>query len=107
MDYRGYMGSVEFSLEDDILYGSLAGIRDSVSYHGKSIDELRVAFEEAVDDYLDMCAAEGLQPDSPFNGILDVTIAPSVYKQLIIYSAKNNQQVNHAVEEAIKKYVSA
>ena len=63
MGYKGYIGSLEYSQEDSLLYGSIAGIKDSVSYHGYSMDELQAVFEEAVDDYLEMCNAEGLEPN--------------------------------------------
>jgi len=63
MGYRSYLGSVEYSSEDSIYHGSIAGINDSVSYHGHSLDELQTVFEEAVDDYLEMCRAEGFEPD--------------------------------------------
>ncbi|MCL2204013.1 MAG: hypothetical protein FWB88_08740 [Defluviitaleaceae bacterium] len=75
MKYREYMGSVERSAEDNMLHGSLAGIKDSVSYHGCNLDELQAAFIEAVDDYLIMCEAEGLQPESPFNGTVEQAMA--------------------------------
>jgi len=63
MEYKEYMGSVAYSTEDAVLYGTVMGICDSISYHGRSIDEIQVAFHEAVDDYLRMCADEGLQPN--------------------------------------------
>ena len=72
MGYKRYLGSVEYSKEDNLLHGSIAGISDSVSYHGHSLDELQVVFEEAVDDYLEMCRAEGLEPD--------VTCRDALYK---------------------------
>lgn len=56
LEYKGYCGSVDFSAEDDVLFGSVIGIRGLISYEGKSIDELRANFEGAVDDYLEMCA---------------------------------------------------
>jgi predicted HicB family RNase H-like nuclease len=90
LEYKNYLGSVMYSHEDNILYGKVVGINDSISYHGRSIDELTKAFYEAIDDYLIMCEAEDLQPDMPFTGILDIAISPGVFKQLTLFSAKNN-----------------
>ena len=59
MTYKGYVGTVEYSEEDNCLFGRIAGIRDIISYEGESVKELRAAFEEAVDDYLGYCAATG------------------------------------------------
>jgi predicted HicB family RNase H-like nuclease len=56
MLYRGYAARIEYSDEDDCFIGHIAGINDVVGFHGESVDELRSAFEEAVDDYLETCA---------------------------------------------------
>ena len=54
IEYKGYYGSVDYSAEDDILFGSVIGVRGLISYEGKSIDELKENFKEAVDSYLEM-----------------------------------------------------
>jgi predicted HicB family RNase H-like nuclease len=56
MNYKGYAARIEYSEEDGLFVGHIAGIRDVVEFHGESVQELRDAFEEAVTDYLDTCA---------------------------------------------------
>ena len=63
--YKGYIGSVEYSEEDELLHGKLVGIRDLVSYDGMCLKSLRQCFEQSVDDYLEVCRAEGLVPNEP------------------------------------------
>lgn len=63
--YRGYVAHIEYSDEDQYLIGHLAGIDDIVGFHGESVAELRAAFEEAVDDYLETCDKLGRAPQSP------------------------------------------
>lgn len=65
LEYKGYVGSIEYSDDDDVLHGRLEFIRDLVTYEGDDATSLRSAFHEAVDDYLDLCAAEGRKPDVP------------------------------------------
>jgi predicted HicB family RNase H-like nuclease len=55
MKYKGYFGSVHYSDADNLFYGKLEFIRALVSYDGTDVKTLRQAFEEAVDDYLQMC----------------------------------------------------
>lgn len=55
MTYRGYAARTEYSDEDQLLVGHVAGIRDVIGFHGESVTELRQAFETAVDDYLQTC----------------------------------------------------
>lgn len=55
MEYKGYLGSVEFSEEDALFYGKVLGIRAVVSYEGSTVQELIADFHGAVDDYLELC----------------------------------------------------
>lgn len=52
MEYKGYVGSVEFSEEDVIFYGKVMGIRSLISYEGENARELVEGFHKAVDDYI-------------------------------------------------------
>ena len=52
VEHRGYKGTIEFSMEDSVYYGSLVAIEDSVSYHAKSPEELYDAYCRAIDDYI-------------------------------------------------------
>ena len=63
LEYKGYLGSVEYSNEDEVLHGRLDFIRDLVTYEGKDAKGIRAAFREAVDDYLELCEAEGRKAD--------------------------------------------
>lgn len=76
MKYKGYSGSVESSAADDCLFGRIIGIDDIVSYEGQSVDEIRRAFHEAVDDYLEDCAASGKQPNKPYIGNKTIKTLP-------------------------------
>ncbi len=55
MRYKGYAAQIEYSAEDGCFVGHIAGINDIVGFHGESVAGLRVAFKEAVDDYLEVC----------------------------------------------------
>ena len=63
LEYKGYLGSVEYSDEDEVLHGRLEFIRDLVTYEGRDAKGIRAAFREAVDDYLELCEAEGRKAD--------------------------------------------
>lgn len=52
IQYKGYVGSIEFSEEDGTFYGKVLGIRSLISYEGSNAEELVNDFHESVDDYL-------------------------------------------------------
>lgn len=62
MTYKGYAASFEYSDDDECLVGHIAGIKDRVGFHGKTVEKLEEAFHEAVEDYLETCAAVGKEP---------------------------------------------
>lgn len=57
MEYKGYTGTLAYSEDDQCLWGRIAGIDDIISYEGQSLTEIRQAFEDTVDCYLEDCAA--------------------------------------------------
>lgn len=57
--YRGYVGSVNFSEEDDVFFGKIEGIEGLISYEGSTITELETVFKESVDSYIEDLANDG------------------------------------------------
>ena len=106
LEYKDYLGTVEYSAENDMLYGKVLGINGLISYEGESIQSLRTDFEGAVDDYLEMCREQGVQPQKTYRGSFNVRISPSLHKALALFAAAHNQTLNSTVEEAIKEYVT-
>ena len=71
MEYRGYVGSVEFSEADQLLFGKVQGIRSLISYEGTTVSELIEDFHGAVDDYLTFCNAEGKTPETEYPPVME------------------------------------
>lgn len=102
LKYKDYIGSVEFSDEDNILYGKVLGIKSLLSYEGNTVKELKADFESVIDDYLELCKTEGKQPEIAFKGSFNVRIDPKLHKKLYLYAQRKHTSINSCVEEAIK-----
>ena len=76
--YKGYGARVEYSGEDQCFVGHIAGIRDCIGFHSESEAGLRKAFKEAVEDYLETCAAVGKAPQKPYSGKLRMRLSPEL-----------------------------
>ncbi len=59
MEYKGYVAEVEFDDKADVFHGEVINLRDVVTFEGETVDELRKAFQDSVDDYLEFCAERG------------------------------------------------
>ena len=63
--YKGYRGYAEFDEEAGVFHGEVLNTRDVITFEGQSVEDLRKAFRESVDDYLEFCATLGEQPEKP------------------------------------------
>lgn len=107
LKYKDYIGSVEFSEEDNVFFGKLEGIDALVNYEGESVTELKTAFKEAVDDYLEFCKAENITPEKPYSGKIFITISPEIHNKVVHLAQKNGISVNAFVNTAIEKQIKA
>ena len=107
IQYKGYIGSVEFSEEDSIFYGKVMGIRSLISYEGESARELLEDFHGAVDDYLENCKAEGKEPEVAFKGSFNIRLSPELHKRIYIYAAAHQMSMNRYIEETLEKSPAA
>jgi predicted HicB family RNase H-like nuclease len=59
MEYKGYVGKVEFDDEAEIFHGEVINTRDVITFQGTSVAELTSAFHESIDDYLNRSTKQG------------------------------------------------
>lgn len=107
MKYKGYVGSVEFSEEDALFFGKVLGVRALISYEGENARDLVEDFHSAVDDYLELCAAEGVEPEKAYKGSFNVRISPELHKKAAIAAMAKQISLNRFVEESIVRAVLA
>ena len=65
MEYKGYIARLELDEEVGVLHGEVINTRDVITFEGSSIEELRQALADSVDDYLAFCAERGEEPNKP------------------------------------------
>ena len=108
MEYKGYLGSVEFSEADGLFYGKVQGIRSLISYEGSNATDLVADFHGAVDDYLDLCSEEGIKPETPYKGSLNVRFKKrDTHRKAAIYALTHDQSLNSFIEEAVEEKLAA
>ena len=105
MEYKGYLGSVEFSEEDELFFGRVLGIRSLISYEADNAKELISDFHNSVDEYLNMCEEEGKEPDKAYKGSFNIRISPQLHKQLVICAMDHNTTLNGYIQEVLEKAV--
>ena len=106
MTHRGYAAHIEYSEEDQAFVGHIAGIRDVVGFHGESVQELRAAFIEAVDDYLETCAKLGRSPQKPYSGKIMLRVDPAIHARAAAAAEAQGKSLNAWAQELLQKAVT-
>lgn len=105
LHYNGFIGTVNFSEDDGLFFGKIEGIDGLVNFEGQSVSELTQSFHEAVEDYLDYCKENGIEPHKSYSGCLNVRISPETHSQVAILSHQAGISINAFIKRAVEKEV--
>ena len=99
--YKGYIGQVEFDDEAEIFHGEIIGIRDVITFQGKTVASIKKSMKDSVEDYLAMCKKHGKQPDKPFSGKLVLRIDSDLHRKIACAALKDGISINKWISEAL------
>jgi predicted HicB family RNase H-like nuclease len=105
MQYKGYVGRIEFDDEAGIFHGEVIGTRDVITFQGKSVAELKAALRESVDDYLAFCKTRGETPNKPFSGQFVTRVSPDLHRQISLAASISGKSLNAWVVEQLQAAV--
>ena len=105
MEYKGYLGKVEFDDQAGIFHGEIINIRDVITFQGQSVAELTKAFRDSIEDYLQFCEERGESPDKPFSGQFVTRIPPELHRQINIAATLSGKSLNAWVGEQLQNAV--
>lgn len=101
--YKGYTGSVEYSEEDNCLFGKVQGLGKGtcILYEGNTIDELKTDFKDAVESYLESCKERGVEPKKPYSGKLNLRMTSDLHSRVAAFAASTGITINDFINKAI------
>ena len=105
LTYKGYIGSIEISDEDNCLFGKVLDLpKDTmISYEGETVSELKEDFKGAVDDYIAYCKEAGI---TPRKSSLNIRISPEVHSKIAILAQQAGTSINAFIKSAVEKQVA-
>lgn len=101
MKYKGFEGVVTFDEDANILHGEVINTRDVITFQGRTVEEVKKAFRESIDDYLDFCRERGERPEKPFSGTLVIRINRELHRDLTIDAKKRRVSLNTLIQERL------
>lgn len=103
MEYKGYTaGPIDFDAEDGTFSGIVSGLRDVIHFEGTTARELKRAFRESIDSYLELCAEEGREPDRPFNGKILLRTEPELHRKAALRAAAEGVSLSRWISDQIE-----
>jgi predicted HicB family RNase H-like nuclease len=103
LEYKGYVGQVEYDEDDAVFHGSVMNTRDVITFVGSTAAELRQALVESVEDYLAFCAERGEAPEKPFSGKFVVRVPAEVHRAAATAAARAGKSLNAWTRGVLEK----
>ena len=101
MEYKGYLGIVEYDSEAKIFHGDIINTRDVITFQGKTVNEIEQAFKDSINDYIAWCEEEKVEPEKPYSGKFNIRLSPELHRQIAVMAKKMRVSLNSFVEKAI------
>lgn len=103
--YKNYIAQVEFDAEAEIFHGEVINTRDVITFQGTTAKELKKAFIDSVEDYLEFCHKRNESPEKPFSGKFNLRLNPEIHREVYVAAKQSGKSLNHWVIEAILYYL--
>ena len=107
MEYKGYLGHVVFDDEAGIFHGEVANTKDVITFEGSSVQELRQALEDSIEDYIAYCAERGEEPNKPFSGRFTLRLSPEQHRLVVLAAERAGKDVATWAAEALDRAVAS
>jgi predicted HicB family RNase H-like nuclease len=106
MEYKEYIGTVEYDAEARIFHGDVINTRDIITFQGTTVEEIEKAFKDSIDDYITWCKEEGVEPEKPYSGKFNLRLSPELHREVAMVAKKLKISINNFVEKAITNELS-
>jgi len=89
-----------------VFHGEVVGLRDVITFQGRSVDELEYAFKESIDDYLEFRRERGEKPEKTFSGTFNLRIPPDLHAKLALQAQSMDVSLNSYITEKLRYAVA-
>ena len=107
MEYKGYLATVEYDDSVGLLHGEVinAAPYPIVTFEGASVEELKREFRVSIDDYLAWCEEDGVEPQRPFSGKLNLRLGTDLHRRVAVSAARKGVSINSWIKDALEREV--
>lgn len=106
-EHKGYFGMPQIEADDNVIAGTLIGLRAVVTFEGTTVQEAKQAFVDSVEDYLKWCEQRGVAAEKPFTGPLEIAMPSPSMKSLAIAAAQRGISAAELSRIILESWVSS
>lgn len=103
LEYKGYRAQVEFDDSVRAFVGYVIDTRDQITFQATSVDELETEFHRSVDDYLEWCKSDGVDPDKPYSGNLVLRLSPELHRAVARAASEAGTSLNSYISDRLSE----
>ena len=104
LKHKGYIGSIDYSEEDNCLFGKVIGLNKvMITYEGNTIQELKDDFIAGVNQYIESCITDGVEPQKSFTGAFNVRVPSDIHAKAVLKAKESGLTLNAFVKTAIEE----
>lgn len=109
LNYKGYIGSIEVSEEDNCLFGKILDLPNDtmISYEGETVEQIKSDFMEAVDAYIAYCKENGIAPHKSYSGSLNIRVSSETHSRIAYLAQQTGVSINAFIRQILDKQIAA
>ena len=87
------------------MHGRVLGLNKNICiiYEGDTADELYNDFRDGIDHYLDDCKADGMLPNKPYNGLININLPSETHIKVVTYAKSHGTSIDDFVNDLIEE----
>lgn len=108
MEYKGYTALVEFDDSVGRLHGRVvnSGAYPIATFEATDVEGIRREFHRSIDEYIESCQEDGIEPRKPFSGKLNLRLGSDLHQRVARSAAESGLSLNSWILQALEKSVS-
>lgn len=108
MKYKGYAAEIEFDDSVGRLHGRVvnSGAYPIATFEATDVEGIRREFHRSIDEYLNACEEDGIEPKKPFSGKLNLRLGPDLHQRVARSAAESGLSLNSWITQALEKSLS-
>jgi predicted HicB family RNase H-like nuclease len=99
ISYRGYRAEIRYDPSADSFHARVLGVRDVISFYGRTPEELRQEMQAAIEDYRAWCEVDGAKPEKGWTGKLTLSSDKDFRRRIVIAAAARGQTVSDWINQ--------